>query len=111
MSFFFFQAEDGIRDRTVTGVQTCALPISDDLPVEPEGLGKVRDQQPEMRHDHPQIGRASCRERVQSWVVDGPINKKNHMISLAEEPHQHYREASSQYRIRCWLQSGIRTPT
>src|SRR5207248_8718743 len=27
MRFFFFQAEDGIRDRTVTGVQTCALPI------------------------------------------------------------------------------------
>src|SRR5437773_7056023 len=26
--FFFFQAEDGIRDRDVTGVQTCALPIS-----------------------------------------------------------------------------------
>src|SRR2546430_11912543 len=25
--FFFFQAEDGIRDLTVTGVQTCALPI------------------------------------------------------------------------------------
>src|SRR5207248_6248409 len=31
--FFFFQAEDGIRDRTVTGVQTCALPIS---------MGKIR---------------------------------------------------------------------
>src|SRR3989440_7176127 len=29
--FFFFQAEDGIRDLIVTGVQTCALPIS--LPV------------------------------------------------------------------------------
>src|SRR2546427_6163867 len=28
MFFFFFQAEDGIRDLTVTGVQTCALPIS-----------------------------------------------------------------------------------
>src|SRR5437868_9779139 len=27
--FFFFQAEDGIRDRNVTGVQTCALPISE----------------------------------------------------------------------------------
>src|SRR5256886_15775320 len=27
MLFFFFQAEDGIRDLTVTGVQTCALPI------------------------------------------------------------------------------------
>src|SRR5207248_8461439 len=32
--FFFFQAEDGIRDRTVTGVQTCALPISIARPVE-----------------------------------------------------------------------------
>src|SRR5437773_6917384 len=28
---FFFQAEDGIRDRDVTGVQTCALPISPDI--------------------------------------------------------------------------------
>src|SRR5256885_5256556 len=28
VSFFFFQAEDGIRDYKVTGVQTCALPIS-----------------------------------------------------------------------------------
>src|SRR5216683_7155402 len=29
--FFFFQAEDGIRDLIVTGVQTCALPIFDRL--------------------------------------------------------------------------------
>src|SRR2546429_2305914 len=29
--FFFFQAEDGIRDVAVTGVQTCALPISPSL--------------------------------------------------------------------------------
>src|SRR5256886_17097640 len=29
--FFFFQAEDGIRDLTVTGVQTCALPILPNL--------------------------------------------------------------------------------
>src|SRR6266567_2558063 len=31
--FFFFQAEDGIRDLTVTGVQTCALPLSVTLAV------------------------------------------------------------------------------
>src|SRR5699024_11476497 len=31
--FFFFQAEDGIRARNVTGVQTCALPISEHLVV------------------------------------------------------------------------------
>src|SRR5437763_15852756 len=30
--FFFFQAEDGIRDTSVTGVQTCALPILRELP-------------------------------------------------------------------------------
>src|SRR5699024_11464557 len=30
-SCFFFQAEDGIRDRNVTGVQTCALPISNQI--------------------------------------------------------------------------------
>src|SRR6266487_792546 len=38
--FFFFQAEDGIRDGRVTGVQTCALPISlvdEVLDVEPTG--------------------------------------------------------------------------
>src|SRR3989475_11964563 len=39
--FFFFQAEDGIRDLTVTGVQTCALPISpsDDAPAARGGEG------------------------------------------------------------------------
>src|SRR5699024_11343418 len=31
--FFFFQAEDGIRDRNVTGVQTCALPICYTIPI------------------------------------------------------------------------------
>src|SRR5256886_4146389 len=31
--FFFFQAEDGIRDLTVTGVQTCALPIYSSVPL------------------------------------------------------------------------------
>src|SRR2546425_9005051 len=31
--FFFFQAEDGIRDKLVTGVQTCALPILETLGV------------------------------------------------------------------------------
>src|SRR6266487_6555401 len=35
MFFFFFQAEDGIRDGRVTGVQTCALPISHGWPVDP----------------------------------------------------------------------------
>src|SRR5689334_24382263 len=37
--FFFFQAEDGIRDGTVTGVQTCALPIS----AGNQGLTRISD--------------------------------------------------------------------
>src|SRR4051794_41216670 len=45
--FFFFQAEDGIRDGRVTGVQTCALPISYrtnavELAREHDGVGPVR---------------------------------------------------------------------
>src|SRR5260370_5305944 len=33
IDFFFFQAEDGIRDSSVTGVQTCALPICGSSPL------------------------------------------------------------------------------
>src|SRR2546430_8829365 len=87
--FFFFQAEDGIRDLTVTGVQTCALPISYHhtiLPLSPRrdkltevrwGIADFRRRfgrepegmwLPETAVDDEtldvQIGRASCRERV-----------------------------------------------
>src|SRR2546429_426350 len=46
--FFFFQAEDGIRDVAVTGVQTCALPISgssatDQSPVLQLAVVRMRD--------------------------------------------------------------------
>src|SRR2546422_6393121 len=41
MVFFFFQAEDGIRDVAVTGVQTCALPIS--VLIDPTTGKEIRD--------------------------------------------------------------------
>src|SRR6266540_4405660 len=48
--FFFFQAEDGIRDRDVTGVQTCALPIcgrgAGALPEREGGLHVAADDAP-----------------------------------------------------------------
>src|SRR2546430_4852903 len=87
--FFFFQAEDGIRDLTVTGVQTCALPISwrsqqihgvDTIMIwiaRGEMLqwdsilghypSDLEDKQPCSYHRDvwsKKIGRASCRERV-----------------------------------------------
>src|SRR5437762_3938344 len=49
---FFFQAEDGIRDTSVTGVQTCALPIFDlrkieDVVDEPQQRARRAAQQPD----------------------------------------------------------------
>src|SRR5256885_3701896 len=85
---FFFQAEDGIRDYKVTGVQTCALPIFDAAAEPaPEIQPAVGDRPLQLaaravalqRADHrvtpapmlraqirevAEIGRASCRERV-----------------------------------------------
>src|SRR5207248_3773347 len=90
--FFFFQAEDGIRDRTVTGVQTCALPISRPSCLRRGRRGSRRPRRPrdrgewlehrrrpegngsprwEARRGTMEIGRASCRERVEIAVVDG----------------------------------------
>src|SRR5256885_5783101 len=86
--FFFFQAEDGIRDYKVTGVQTCALPIlvivkdidffSLCVPskqvvnavrgAKPARLVKIGDRLWTLERGYlketVEIGRASCRERV-----------------------------------------------
>ena len=61
----FFQAEDGIRDWSVTGVQTCALPISCKLTLNVKN-GVIEEALVETIgcSGMTQIGRASCRERV-----------------------------------------------
>src|SRR5256885_5429532 len=92
LQFFFFQAEDGIRDYKVTGVQTCALPISwlwsnvlvvtlatprfarpppTPLPTRPGPLVLPPAPEPPTARLsenvlplRAKIGRASCRERV-----------------------------------------------
>src|SRR5438105_12713694 len=79
--FFFFQAEDGIRDPLVTGVQTCALPILVDDGIR-HRMQIVRDLYadvhgmrrafPHVRgHTHrSEIGRASCRKECRSrWAT------------------------------------------
>src|SRR5947209_16957558 len=99
--FFFFQAEDGIRDIGVTGVQTCALPIlriatSSTMPA--SGFGALRAApfgrpvvplvRMTWRPSRPgggssgatstpsEIGRASCRERGEDWVGGGRLEKE-----------------------------------
>src|SRR5438067_13872671 len=102
---FFFQAEDGIRDRNVTGVQTCALPIFKSVAFSADGKRIVSgswdksvkvwdaDKGQEVRtlEGHTdavssvafspdgkriEIGRASCRERVEVAVVEGSSKNK-----------------------------------
>src|SRR5579859_8219720 len=67
VSFFFFQAEDCIRDLTVTGVQTCALPISPffRIVVELEERGAITIFRM-ARGKGNEIGRASCRKECRS---------------------------------------------
>src|SRR5690625_7350984 len=98
MCIFFFKAEDGIRDGHVTGVQTCALPISHSgdtpsgiLPVAGTGTGSVpRTQEvpqwqlqtsPRKPWRQPstttKIGRASCRERVENTEGAKTMNRKS----------------------------------
>src|SRR5690625_7500930 len=64
--FFFFQAEDGIRDGHVTGVQTCALPISASSSRTRVSM-TTKPWAPVTGSCQVKIGRASCRERVQAW--------------------------------------------
>src|SRR2546422_10240597 len=68
--FFFFQAEDGIRDVAVTGVQTCALPISTaNRPTNRETdrsrrlPGGMSSCGRSCYRRSAEIGRASCREK------------------------------------------------
>src|SRR4051794_41896326 len=80
--FFFFQAEDGIRDGRVTGVQTCALPICRErIQIATDQMGRqverqVRPVEPARGRRQRQIGRASCRERGESSVGGGSLKKK-----------------------------------
>src|SRR5260364_144626 len=48
MFFFFFQAEDGIRDDLATGVQTCALPICQNAELAKSLAGRMRDARAEV---------------------------------------------------------------
>src|SRR5207302_8246901 len=71
--FFFFQAEDGIRDFHVTGVQTCALPISysrestQPILVKTHGFAKVT----EFRLPNGRRHRYTCRANRQDVFGEG----------------------------------------
>src|SRR5688572_32049699 len=72
--FFFFQAEDGIRDLTVTGVQTCALPIfgdrAVDLPDPAGGFAELLEGQPGQRAEFVRHAPSRSEERRVGKSVD-----------------------------------------
>src|SRR5207237_6013038 len=86
--FFFFQAEDGIRDSSVTGVQTCALPISIPLRLRSLFRWARADQELDDELREHQIGRASCRERVDRSVAAVSGKKKQQMRNGQGETKQ-----------------------
>src|SRR5690606_39899585 len=67
---FFFQAEDGIRDFHVTGVQTCALPISEGSAL----FAGVEDQRFYFVHSF----------GVRRWVLDGDTPVKKPLVTWTE---------------------------
>src|SRR5947209_20398795 len=98
-SVFFFQAEDGIRDIGVTGVQTCALPIFGSSTIftrlacsrhtkksDSVHAPRVRRRGARARGRR-KIGRASCRERVESSVSSVASKKKTSLAKRFSASH------------------------
>src|SRR6266404_5903190 len=67
--FFFFQAEDGIRDKLVTGVQTCALPISSTAPLASSAAARGVNA-PATIADATSIAPASCLRTVRAMELE-----------------------------------------
>src|SRR3712207_9021019 len=90
VAIFFFQAEDGIRDIGVTGVQTCALPILG--PVEEEALLRDVGPLPSLAAE-PALGRHPLLEQSGQDVHRGPP------VS-AEPPRSEERRVGKECRSR-----------
>src|SRR5688500_20399352 len=106
---FFFQAEDGIRDYKVTGVQTCALPIYDepgrvrvDLAAARRRLRQHRNRREGRSRSYGklelarEIGRASCREGGEE--AEGAVYEKQRAAKRRRETtaaHQRDKRAAA----------------
>src|SRR5438445_13821316 len=80
--YFFFQAEDGIRDIGVTGVQTCALPISAGNPPSARRARRISRRARPRRINPPRASSRSEERRVgkecRSWW--SPYDKKKNQV-------------------------------
>src|SRR5437879_12541835 len=108
---FFFQAEDGIRDTSVTGVQTCALPIYSRASAPPAKKGRAKPAAHRVaprpsrfpatpsavaescayaqRRQPREIGRASCRERGE--MAEVRIGRKTEEVDTTQQQRHNRR--------------------
>src|SRR2546430_17502862 len=95
--FFFFQAEDGIRDLTVTGVQTCALPIC--------SCASVR-RRPSLAHELAYETDAGALLAVCRTLRDAPELRFEMLMDLAGAGYPAYR--SDEGQIASGSPSGLK---
>src|SRR5689334_23732908 len=97
MFFFFFQAEDGIRDGTVTGVQTCALPIF--------GIFLLRQAFKTVPRELDEAARVEGAGVLQVLLrVYVPLAKPIYLAyALVSRSEEHTSELQSQFHLVCRL--------
>src|SRR3989475_3014791 len=91
--FFFFQAEDGIRDLTVTGVQTCALPISPEPSrlKKHEAPGTARYAARGLRHiGYPESRACALRSSLHRhlWTGSSSVGQAEAPASIPKQPRR-----------------------
>src|SRR6266487_2013577 len=116
VGFFFFQAEDGIRDGRVTGVQTCALPISRSRPSDPYRRGSyARAENPVVRYIRTMLWPCEPRSpRGPQWCSDEATSQRcgltgeNLVAAACQEVTGYRQSAASQSVSRSIARSRIR---
>src|SRR3989441_5038943 len=92
--FFFFQAEDGIRDKLVTGVQTCALPIFLEVFLRPDPLTIAR-----RLHEIAEASRPTGRARPLGAIL-GDVRVQLALATLTISQRSEERRVGKECRSR-----------
>src|SRR5205823_11474796 len=99
---FFFQAEDGIRDKLVTGVQTCALPIWIAAARKAPLVVWIQDLMGRAVTQSQIAGGAGARRtvrKIEGWV----LRRADHVVVLNESfARSEERRVGKECRCRCW---------
>src|SRR5258707_9710062 len=106
--FFFFQAEDGIRDIGVTGVQTCALPISAKLRSQfaqanaafPAGAFSIKDNGRFLQEVRVCLSKDL---KAQGCFDKGDTSSKNIILRPSRRSEEHTSELQSRQYLVCRL--------